>query len=103
MIEMALEDVIVRVGTDDSSKLVWDQRIVVLREKDGQRRLPIWMGPGEGNALALHLREATTPRPVTADLHGAGNGSGMRYRDAPLDVGDKLSEGTQRYLVERVE
>jgi uncharacterized protein len=68
MIEMALEDVIVRVDSDDPGKLVWDQRIVVLREKEGQRRLPIWMGSGEGNALALRLHEATTPRPVTADL-----------------------------------
>ena len=64
----ALEDVIVRVDAEDSEKLVWDQRIVVLREKEGLRRLPIWMGAGEGNALALRLHEATTPRPVTADL-----------------------------------
>ena len=64
----ALEDVIVRVDAEDSEKLVWDQRVVVLREKEGLRRLPIWMGAGEGNALALRLHEATTPRPVTADL-----------------------------------
>lgn len=68
MIEMALDDVIVRVDTEDPEKLVWDQRIVVLREKEGSRRLPIWMGAGEGNALAVRLHEATTPRPVTADL-----------------------------------
>jgi RNA polymerase sigma factor (sigma-70 family) len=68
MIEMTLEDVIVRVDMEDPTKLVWDQRIVVLREKAGTRRLPIWMGAGEGNALALRLHEATTPRPVTADL-----------------------------------
>jgi RNA polymerase sigma factor (sigma-70 family) len=68
MIEMALEDVIVRVDADDPEKLVWDHRIVVLREQEGLRRLPIWMGAGEGNALALHLHQATTPRPVSADL-----------------------------------
>jgi RNA polymerase sigma factor (sigma-70 family) len=68
MIEVALEDVIVRVDAEDPAKLVWEQRIVVLREKEGPRRLPIWMGAGEGNALALRLHEATTPRPMTADL-----------------------------------
>jgi hypothetical protein len=30
-------------------------------------------------------------------------GSGMRYRDVQLDVGDELTEGAQRYTVERVE
>jgi RNA polymerase sigma factor (sigma-70 family) len=68
MIEMTLEDVIVRVDAEEPAKLVWDQRIVVLREKKGPRRLSIWMGAGEGNALALRLHEATTPRPMTADL-----------------------------------
>ena len=68
MIEMALDDVVVRVDTEDSEKLVWDQRIVVLREKEGLRRLSIWMAAGEGNALALRLHDATSPRPVTADL-----------------------------------
>jgi len=68
MIEMVLEDVIVRVDTDDPSKVVWDQRIVVLREKDGERMLPIWIGAGEGNALAVRLHDTATPRPLTADL-----------------------------------
>ena len=68
MIEMALDDVIVRVDSDDHAKLVWDQRIVVLREKDGERVLPIWIGAGEGNALAVRLRDTATPRPLTADL-----------------------------------
>jgi RNA polymerase sigma factor (sigma-70 family) len=68
MIELTLEDVIVRVDADDPSKLVWDQRIVILREKDGNRALPIWIGAGEGNALALRLHDSSPPRPLTADL-----------------------------------
>ena len=68
MIELTLEDVIVRVDADDPSKLVWDQRIVILREKDGERALPIWIGAGEGNALALRLHDSSPPRPLTADL-----------------------------------
>jgi bifunctional DNase/RNase len=68
MIEMVLDDVIVRVDSGDPQKIVWDQRIVVLREKNGRRRLPIWMGPGEGNALAVRLRDTAPPRPLSADL-----------------------------------
>ena len=68
MIEMVLEDVVVRVDSGDATKIVWDQRMIVLREKRGDRALPIWMGAGEGNALAVQLRDAPPPRPLTADL-----------------------------------
>jgi uncharacterized protein len=68
MIEMRVEDVIVRVGEDDPMKLVADQRIVLLKEADGERLLPIWIGAAEGNALALRLTGETTPRPVTSDV-----------------------------------
>ena len=68
MIEMRLEDVIVRVAEDDPMKVVWDQRIVLLKEADGDRRLPIWIGAAEGNSLALRLTGETTPRPVTSDV-----------------------------------
>ena len=68
MIEMVVDDVIVRVDAEQQANVVWDQRIVVLRERDGERLLPIWMGAGEGNALAARLREAEIPRPMTADL-----------------------------------
>jgi hypothetical protein len=36
-------------------------------------------------------------------VHFSDGGSGMRHRDAPLNESDELSEGAQRYLVERVE
>ena len=68
MIELALDDVIVRVDADDHSSVVWDQRIVVLRERNGARLLAIWMGAAEGNALAVQLHDTATPRPLTADL-----------------------------------
>lgn len=68
MIEVKLEDVLVRVAEDDPTTLVTDQRIVVLKETDGERLLPIWIGPAEGNALALRLTGETTPRPVTSDV-----------------------------------
>jgi len=68
MIEMRLEDVIVRVAEDDPMKVVADQRIVLLKEADGDRLLPIWIGAAEGNSLALRLTGETTPRPVTSDV-----------------------------------
>jgi RNA polymerase sigma factor (sigma-70 family) len=71
MVEVTLDDVIVRVlpGEEDEPKLVNEhQRIVVLREREGDRILPIWVGPPEGDALALHLGGGSMPRPLTADL-----------------------------------
>jgi RNA polymerase sigma factor (sigma-70 family) len=68
MIEMKLEDVLVRVSTDDATKLAADMRIVLLKEADGDRRMPMWIGAAEGNALALRLTGETTPRPVTSDV-----------------------------------
>ena len=42
--------------------------IVILRDKDGQRVLPIWVGIFEANAIALQIENITTPRPMTHDL-----------------------------------
>ena len=42
--------------------------IVILRDKDGQRVLPIWVGVAEANAIALQIENVTTPRPMTHDL-----------------------------------
>ena len=42
--------------------------IIILRDKDGQRVLPIWVGVFEANAIALQMENITTPRPMTHDL-----------------------------------
>ena len=42
--------------------------IVILRDKEGQRVLPIWVGVFEANAIALQIENITTPRPMTHDL-----------------------------------
>ncbi|HKP19008.1 MAG TPA: bifunctional nuclease domain-containing protein [Gaiellaceae bacterium] len=69
MIEVTLEDVYVRVAPGDPSRLAEERlRIVLLRERDGERRLPIWIGPPEGDALTLLLRGESLPRPLTFDL-----------------------------------
>ena len=44
------------------------QNIVILREAEGQRILPIWIGPGEAQAIRRILAEEPFPRPLTHDL-----------------------------------
>lgn len=47
---------------------VANQPVVILKEKDGRRVLPIWIGPNEANAIATHLAGLQPPRPLTHDL-----------------------------------
>ena len=42
--------------------------IIILRDPDGQKVLPIWVGVFEANAIALQIENVTTPRPMTHDL-----------------------------------
>lgn len=44
------------------------QRVVILKQKDGDRYLPIWIGPAEADAIAVKLQEVAVPRPLTHDL-----------------------------------
>ena len=42
--------------------------IVILKDKDGDRVLPIWVGIFEANAIALQIENYVPPRPMTHDL-----------------------------------
>ena len=42
--------------------------IVILRDEDGQRVLPIWVGIFEANAIALQIENVEPSRPMTHDL-----------------------------------
>lgn len=42
--------------------------IIILRDTEGQRVLPIWVGIFEANAIALQMENIATPRPMTHDL-----------------------------------
>jgi bifunctional DNase/RNase len=44
------------------------QRVVILKEKDADRYLPIWIGPAEADAIAVRLQEVAVARPLTHDL-----------------------------------
>lgn len=42
--------------------------IVILRDQEGKRVLPIWVGVFEANAIALQIENISAPRPMTHDL-----------------------------------
>ncbi len=45
-----------------------NQPIVLLRERDGDRYLPVWIGAAEAAAIAFAQQGVTPPRPLTHDL-----------------------------------
>ena len=42
--------------------------VVILEEIEGERVLPIWIGPNEAHAIASQLADVKYPRPLTHDL-----------------------------------
>jgi bifunctional DNase/RNase len=60
MIEVVIDSV--RVS------LMSPQRVVVLRQHDADRYLPIWVGPYEAEAITVALQEIEMSRPLTHDL-----------------------------------
>jgi uncharacterized protein len=51
-----------------SFDMVGKQPIVLLKTRDGNKFLPIWIGHPEAAAILMKLQGATTPRPMTHDL-----------------------------------
>ena len=52
------------LGLDQASKTP----VVILQETEGERVLPIWIGPGEASAIAMELAGMKFSRPLTHDL-----------------------------------
>lgn len=48
--------------------LVTQHRVVILKEVDGERHLPIWIGSYEAEAIAMELQGVTASRPLPYDL-----------------------------------
>jgi bifunctional DNase/RNase len=61
---MSRQMVISRLALDSSTK----NPIVILKEVDGERSLPIWIGLLEANAIASELEGVKFSRPMTHDL-----------------------------------
>ncbi len=51
-----------------SFDMVGKQPIVLLKTRDGNKFLPIWIGHPEAAAILMKLQEANIPRPMTHDL-----------------------------------
>jgi bifunctional DNase/RNase len=50
--------------------LMTDHRVVLLKEVDSERVLPIWIGTHEAEAIAIRMRGVQVARPMTHDLLG---------------------------------
>lgn len=60
MIEVSIDSI--RVS------LITHHRVVVLKEQDSGRYLPIWIGPFEADAITIQLQGVQVQRPMTHDL-----------------------------------
>ncbi|HUT15301.1 MAG TPA: bifunctional nuclease family protein [Anaerolineae bacterium] len=48
--------------------LMSHHRVVLLKDADAERYLPIWIGPYEADAIVMALQGLEAPRPLTHDL-----------------------------------
>jgi hypothetical protein len=72
-----IEVTVAQLGLDRTT----NSPVVILREKDGARVLPIWIGPAEASAIAMEMQGIKPPRPMTHDLLKtviSGLGASMR-------------------------
>ncbi len=60
MVEVKIESI--RVS------LMSQYRVVILKDTESNRYLPIWIGPYEADAITIHLQDMQVPRPLTHDL-----------------------------------
>lgn len=63
LIEVSVDSIRVHLPTG--------QHVVILKEKEAERYLPIWIGPFEANAIAMRIQGMTPERPITHDLVSA--------------------------------
>jgi bifunctional DNase/RNase/predicted DNA-binding protein (UPF0251 family) len=76
MIEVTVEDVVLRAPKNEKAQWLAGGkdyklgffRVILLKELSGQRILPIWVGPIEGDLIALTIENLATERPTTYDL-----------------------------------
>jgi RNA polymerase sigma factor (sigma-70 family) len=67
--EAAWTEVVIRgVSRTEHDDIARREYIMVLAERDGDRMLPIWIGPAEASVLALALESVETPRPFPYKL-----------------------------------
>jgi bifunctional DNase/RNase len=62
--EPLVEVSVARLGLDGSTNTY----VVILREKEGDRILPIWIGQPEAESILLEINQVRKERPLTHDL-----------------------------------
>lgn len=63
LVEMQIESVRVH--------MLSNRHVVILKDPDGDRYLPIWIGAWEASAIAMRLQGLAAERPLTHDLFAA--------------------------------
>jgi bifunctional DNase/RNase len=67
-LEGSMSDMVEVVIDSIRVSLMSQQRIVILREQDAERYLPIWIGIYEAESITIALQEVEVARPLTHDL-----------------------------------
>lgn len=66
-----------------------NEQVIVLKEKEGERYLPVVIGIAEVNAIKLKLSGIKPPRPLTHDL--------------VINIVEKMGAKLQKVLIDRLE
>ena len=59
-----IEVIVEKLGLDSST----NSHVVILREKQGNRILPIWIGQPEADSIVMEMKSVRRERPLTHDL-----------------------------------
>src|SRR6266508_703892 len=78
LIEMVVESVRVH--------MLSSQHVVILKETERDRYLPIWIGPWEANAIAMKLQGLAPERPLTHDLFSSAGERTVEIDSRPSDA-----------------
>lgn len=84
LVEMVVESVRVH--------MLSNRHVVILKDVEGDRYLPIWIGPWEASSIAMRLQGVAPERPLTHDLFVAAL-AGLGARVSRVVIAD-LSEET---------
>ncbi len=70
MVKVTIADV-VKPEQKEGQEPLFDNYVVVLYDEAGRRMLPIWVGPHEGESIAIGLNDFATSRPLTHNFYSS--------------------------------
>jgi RNA polymerase sigma factor (sigma-70 family) len=70
MVKVTIADVR-KVELKEGQPQFVEQYVIVLYDEAGRRLLPIWVGPNEGESIAIGLSDFATPRPLTHNFYSS--------------------------------